>query len=78
MIHTEDCESCSVNKGNEMHGFKAEQSTSTDTKMFNHWKKHAEQHQQDLCMEKIQSTILQGYPMIAVYTEQELDIQRPE
>lgn len=78
MIHTEDCESCSGNKGNEMHGCKAEESIAPTQKVQSLEKVcktvpvgPVDRQHSELCLAGLSHTI-------AVCTEQELDIQRSE
>lgn len=78
MIHTEDRESCSLNKGNEMHGCKAEQSIAP-TKMFSSLQKACKIAPVGPVDGQNPEHYLVGLShMITVCTEQELDIQRSE
>lgn len=58
-----------------MYGCKAEQSIAP-TQMLSRWKRHAKQHHQDLWMDKIQSTFLQGYPTRQLCAQNKSWIQR--
>ena len=78
MIHVEDYDSCSVNKGNEMHGRKAEQSIAPTqrcslsgpackTAPVRPWDEQNPEHYLAVLAH-----------MVAARMEQELDIQRSE
>lgn len=60
MIHIEAYKSCSVNEGSEMHGCNAEWSIAPTERCSHAGPACRTQHQHNLRMNKIQSTILQG------------------